>query len=374
MIKSNAIHPLFVCLFTLVSARSVYCAPSKEQPPLAPLMKWIPKDTIATLIVNVKELKARDAHTRIHRKQLERVVLNGLLEENLVRPLWMGDPTAESIPVYINRVVALLVPKPAVNGKEDGESWLTLLQGEFDEQSLESRAEKLGRDEEGEQRVRIDKVGGKTVYEGTGDLGRRFYYCLLNSEIMIVTTQKMRVEEAIKNIRREKETGPSNPRIKKWLEKSSCCDPIEAFIGKDYVVERNETSHVVDGTRVEEVHSLHLGDFGVETIEASAAIHQHLTLKVRVLHDTEDTSKKNAQAIKDKLAHAHENLRNDLKDVKVTPSVKELKWLIKGLTETAVLSRFLKTTTVATDAETLSIEMEGTPGSVWLGVVCFLLH
>jgi hypothetical protein len=374
MFRSQEIRILSIGLATLLWVPPLKAAPAPRPPALNALVKYIPDDAYCLMVVNVKEMVTDMIPRRKIAKEVERTLLTGILTEELVQPPWFKECGFKPLQ-DVEHVVVIRAPKAGSRGDGVGGSPIGLIQGRFDPDKFKAKADQFIREKASELKIRSMKLGDVLISE-VPNFGVHFYYCLVDSTTMVVTVEKSRIEEAIKNSVDDKRTKLKNPRFSKLFEEMNPPAAINILALEDMVIGKEETSEIKFGQRIELSKVKTIGDYGIEALQCTVSIGDDLKAKVHVMTKGADKAKEFAEASQKRIAQAIRLTKKNLescrpKDVEDLDE-EERKGLKEKEEEQKQLYQFLTSIEASAKDEILSFETQGDPETLWLGVISTL--
>ena len=378
-------------------------APAAPAPASSDLDKYLPDDAQMVAVVNVKQITAWTPFQKQFQDQIQQALKNGppaeLLKDTgfdplrdldrivivsaasspqIIKPPMTAPPgspvpppgvkppgTVEQPPSSIPPPPGVAAPPPppppptppTVTQTSTGRSpvgfpTFFLIQGKFDADKLEAKAQQAAKDHPAVLKSR--KIGGIELWEiipaGPGPLGDHLYLALLDKDTLMAAGLESQALEALDKANGKKKTEIKDKQVRDGLAKADAKAALQVVCGGDMVTQVSMKS---DGKGGFTTTTMSLREDGIEGFRVTvtlgdADIHAELTLTA-----------KDADKAKEMSTYMNAVLEMEVKGVTAAAQqMKDLQPLVDAL----------KTVKITASGDSISVEGSATPDAVQAGV------
>jgi hypothetical protein len=244
----------------------------------APSEKYLPDDTDAVVVVNVKQVLASELFPKLFKKYDDPYDLGiGAYHlKNALREFGI-DPLKD-----IDRLTVVQA-RSSLNDQREakGDGPMAILGGRFDAAKVRAAVEKLVKD----KRATIHKHGDAILYESRSDFsGLNLYLAVLDKETLFAALRRGPVEDALDKAAGKKKTALKNKNFAELYAQLKESDTLAAALSGEMRLGKTVSA---DGKKVEFMSA---GDQGIKTVTISAKVEAKLTFTVAATFKDKDTT------------------------------------------------------------------------------------
>ncbi|MFL5244636.1 MAG: hypothetical protein ACJ8FY_21250 [Gemmataceae bacterium] len=320
----------------------IAAAPAPEPVPASPLEKYFPDDSNGIVLINVKQILASPAYTKMYQKQVE-----GLLAMDQVQP-WLKDCGFNPLKDIDLAAVIMSPSAQPMNSPGSGGPFI-IFQGRFDPVKFQAKADQIVKDGMGGGIFKSSKAGDTTIYEVGFPHGPTFFACLLDKTTLVAAPVKDLAVEALDKAAGKKTTKLKNEALKKKLDKMDPKNSVTMVGMGDMVIGGHSSVTIQCGVQRVESHSDTLADNGIETAEAAIVVSDDIKGKVTLTTKDAEKAKELAKTMETGIERAiDEGTKQNIPEVttmvealkSIKTSTKEEKILMEGKANPGVIQSF----------------------------------
>jgi hypothetical protein len=269
--------------------------------PRPDLSRFLLDDTDFVLVVNVKQILASPAFTKVYQKQVEE-----LLQSAAVKPWLKGtgfDPLKD-----VERLIMAMGRSCHPSDTADDAGPLVFVQGRFDPDKLHAKVAELAESVPGG--LQTHTFDGIKAYELKVRAAPSGIGCLLDRHTLLLgPPRKELIADAAARYAGKKKVELKHKALKPLLDKMNAEDSV-SFVGLGEMVTGTTVTVRNDGMKTTRTVTVHtLGEQGIDSLQGSVTIRDDAKGRVTLTAKSEEQGKKLTKEMNDGLAMARAELQ-----------------------------------------------------------------